>query len=272
MNATSNFASKVRGIYSIESLSSGDTCIHRLHPATKIVSTLAFLFAVISFDRYEFARLIPYLFYPVVVMALAEIPYPIMLGRFALALPFCFFAGIANVAFDTKTAFLFIGTPISYGVLSFLAILFRAYLCVMAVLILVAVTPFTQLTGQLRRMRVPEILVTLFEVTYRYLGTLMGEASSMYTAYTLRTPGRKGLKMDHMGSFVGQLLIRSIDRAERVYNAMKCRGYAIRGIRCETRALSTSDWTYLVAVCGACLFFRATDIPKLFGDWIGKLL
>ncbi len=62
----------------------------------------------------------------------------------------------------------------------------------------------------------PDIFVTLFEMTYRYIAVLMGEASSMYTAYMLRSTERKGLQMRHMGSFVGQLFIRSYDRAERV--------------------------------------------------------
>ena len=205
-------------------------------------------------------------------MALAEIPYPIMLRRFALALPFCLFAGIANVIFDTKTAFFAGGIPISYGMLSLLAILFRAYLCVMAVLILVAVTPFTQLTTQLRRMRVPEILVTLFEITYRYLGTLLDEASSMYTAYQLRSAGKKGLEMRHMGSFTGQLLLRSFDRAERVYNAMKCRGYALHSFQGGRRNLSTPDFVFLSLVCGPALFFRLVDVPGIIGDWVGRLL
>ena len=97
-----------------------------------------------------------------------------------------------------------------------------------AALLLVAVTPFTQLTGQLRRMHVPEIFVTLFEMIYRYIGVLLEEASSMYTAYMLRSTEYKGLQMRHMGSFVGQMLIRSFDRADRVFAAMKCRGYPFR--------------------------------------------
>jgi cobalt/nickel transport system permease protein len=62
-------------------------------------------------------------------------------------------------------------------------------------------------------------------MTWRYLSVLLGEASAINTAYMLRSPGSRGIKMKDMGSFLGQLLLRSIDRAERVYAAMKCRGF-----------------------------------------------
>ena len=47
----------------------------------------------------------------------------------------------------------------------------------------------------------------------------------MYTAYTLRSTEGKGLKMKDMGIFIGSLFIRSYDRSERIYSAMKLRGY-----------------------------------------------
>ena len=133
-----------------------------------------------------------------------------------------------------------------------------------AVLLLVAVTPFSHLTGQLRRLRVPDIFVTLFEMIYRYIGVLLEEASSMYTAYMLRSTERRGLQMKHMGSFVGQLLIRSFDRAERVYEAMKLRGYPGRAARAARRPLRAADWLYLAATTVPFLLLRVVDVSALF--------
>lgn len=271
MSKTSDFAGKIREVCSIESLAAGNTCIHRLHPTVKILSALFFLAAVLSLGRYEFMRLTPYVFYPVVLMAAAEIPYPVMLRRFALALPFCLLAGASNLFFDAETAFFVGGVPVSRGVLSLSVIILRAYLCVTAVLILAAVTPFTELAAALRRMRVPEIQVRIFEVTYRYLGTLFGEAASMSAAYSLRSGGKRGLEIRHMGSFIGQLLLRSLDRAERVYNAMKCRGYTLGPARGKLRKLNAPDILFLLLVCGLCLLLRAADVPGTLGGWIARL-
>ena len=74
-------------------------------------------------------------------------------------------------------------------------------------------------------MHVPGMLVMLFEMIYRYMGTLADEAATMVMAYRMRGNGKQWPDLRHFGPFVGQLLLRSADRAERVYHAMQCRGY-----------------------------------------------
>lgn len=259
-----NMRSKIQEIYALEQLSGGNSAVHQRHPLVKLMSTFVYIILVISFNRVEFGRLIPFVFYPVVLMALSETPWSIVLKRVALALPFCIVAGLSNIIFDRAAAFTLGGIVISYGTISFFAILFRTFLCVTAVLIMVAVTPFGQLTGQLRRLHVPDIFVTLFEMVYRYIGALLDEASTMYTAYMLRSTEHRGLQMKHMGSFVGQLLIRSYDRAERIYAAMKCRGYGDRTIQKKNRPLCLSDYGYLGLACLPFILLRFINVTALF--------
>ncbi len=256
--------SKIREIYSLEQLSGGGSVVHARHPLVKMISTLLYIVLVVSFGRTEFGRLIPFIFYPVVLMALSDTPWPIVLKRVAVALPFVLLAGISNVIFDTQTAFTVSGVAVSYGVISFFSIIFRTFLCVTAVLIMVAVTPFSQLADELRRLHVPDIFVSLFEMTYRYIGALIEEASTMYTAYMLRSIKHKGLQMRHMGSFVGQILIRSFDRAERVYGAMKCRGYTNNNIKKRPRPLKKADFVYLSIATVPFILLRVFDITALF--------
>ena len=264
MVTTADIKGKIQEIYKLEQLSGGQSTVHLRHPSVKLVSAFVFIVLVVSFDRTEFGRLIPFVFYPVVLMALSGTPWPIVLKRVALALPFGLLAGISNIIFDTSTALTMAGIAVSTGVVSFFSILFRTFLCVTAVLLLVAVTPFNQLTGHLRRMHVPDIFVTLFEMIYRYIGVLMEEASSMYTAYMLRSTEHKGLQMRHMGSFVGQLLIRSFDRAERVYAAMKCRGYPGRTLRKERSPILMADAIFLAATTVPFILLRLVDLPALY--------
>jgi cobalt/nickel transport system permease protein len=256
--------SRIQEIYKLEQLSFGSSPVHRRHPWVKLVSAFSFIVLVVSFDRAEFGRLIPFVFYPVVLMALSGTPWPIVLKRAAPAFPFVLLAGISNIIFDRDAALTFAGITVSSGVVSFFSILFKTFLCVTAALLLVAVTPFTQLMGQLRRMHVPEIFVTLFEMIYRYIGVLLEEASSMYTAYMLRSTEYKGLQMRHMGSFVGQMLIRSFDRAERVYAAMKCRGYPFRTPEPARAPLRAADIVYLVSTTVPFILLRVFDLPALY--------
>lgn len=262
---------KMQALYALEQLSGGNTCVHRLHPMVKLLTTVIFIVMVVSFDRYAFGRLIPYIFYPTLLMALSETPYSMLLKRFLIALPFCLFAGITNVIFDRASAFTIGDIAVSYGIVSFFTILFRTYLCVMAVLVLVSVTPLSEVTGAMRRLRIPHIFVTMFEMTYRYIGVLFEEAYSMYIAYTLRSTKAKGIEIKDMGSFVGQLLLRSFDRADRIYNAMKCRGYALHSFPQSDRKLTQGDFIFLALTCFLCIAFRFVNVNALLAIIWGGL-
>ncbi|HWS28496.1 MAG TPA: cobalt ECF transporter T component CbiQ [Clostridia bacterium] len=263
-----NIRAKLQEIYSLEQLASGGSVIHRLHPNAKLFATLVYIVCVVSFGRYELSRLAPYAFYPVLLMVLAEIPFQMILKRALVALPFVLFAGLSNLVFDRAAVMRLGGVAISYGMVSFLAMLLRTFLCVAAVLILVAVTPFYEMTGALKRLHMPDLIVNLIEMIYRYLGTLAEEASGMYTAYALRSPNGRGVAMKHMGSFAGQLLLRSFDRAERVYNAMQCRGYPAFGRAAFKKRFTAADGLFLFLTAGSSVLFSLMDVQGALGAWL----
>jgi cobalt/nickel transport system permease protein len=124
----------------------------------------------------------------------------------------------------------------------------------------------------MRRLRLPDIFIVMFELTYRYTAVLLNEAYSMSIAYSLRSPNRKGIEMRDMGCFSGQLLIRSFERAERVYNAMKCRGYALQNIPKKKGTPALKDFIFLFTVCLLCAIFRFIDINALFAEILGRFV
>jgi len=221
----STLSGSIMQLRTLEELSENSSRVHSLHPLTKIVVTVLFLALVVSFPRYEIGALAPFAFFLSVAMGLSQTPYRPLLKRLFLALPFSLFAGIANLFFDRQAAFFAGGTAVSFGFLSLVSILLKTALCVMGALLLMSTTPLSQISYELVRLKVPKILVMQLTLTYRYIAVLLEEASGMYHAYFLRAPGKSGIKMKDMGSFLGQILLRSVDRAQRVYDAMKCRGY-----------------------------------------------
>ena len=257
---------KIQELYALEQLASGNTVIHRLHPLVKLLSTVLFIVIVVSFNRYALGRLIPFVLYSAVIIARSDTPYPMLLKRFLIALPFCLFAGISNLFFDRAVVYEIGGIAFSYGFLSLITILFKSYLCVIAVLILVSVTPLAELTREMRHLRTPNIFIVMFEMTYRYIGVLMNELFSMKIAYSLRNTGKNGIEMRDMGSFTGQLLIRSFDRADRVYNAMKCRGYAFtrQNITHNAKILNFRDIIYFLVILLFCITLRIIDVNELY--------
>jgi len=254
---------KISAIYSLEQLSADDTVIHRLHPLSKILCSFVFIITVISFDRFDFSRLIPFVFYPAILIPLSQTPFKMVFKRLLIVLPFCLFIGISNIIIERDIAFTLGNIYISYGMLSFFSIIFRACLCVTAVILLMASTSFSDLTLQLRKLHIPEIFIIIFEMTYRYIGVLFTETASLQTAYSLRSAGKKGIVIRHAGSFIGSLLLRSFERAERIYAAMQCRGYALGKENKVKRKLQKKDVFYCIIVSSLVLFFRFFDIGKV---------
>jgi cobalt/nickel transport system permease protein len=251
-------------IRSMEQLAERNSPVHRLPTVAKLITTLAYILLVMSFGRYDVANLLSFILYPVVLMAIAQIPYGLLMKRLLIVLPFALFAGIANIFVDTEPAFSIYSLQITYGMVSFAQILLKVLLTVTAVLILISTTHIVSISDCMIRSHVPPIFVLSLMMTYRYISVLLDEASTMYTSYSLRSPNVKGVKLKHMGIFIGQLLIRSIDRAERVYVAMKCRGFT--GVYHTTKNMKLGI-AYIASVCAVLIALRFINIHYLIANW-----
>ncbi|MDR3356887.1 MAG: cobalt ECF transporter T component CbiQ [Spirochaetaceae bacterium] len=261
----SRFHSAAAGIDHLERLSYGDSPVHRLSPGVKTAVTLVFLVLAISFPSENLSGLVPFLLYPACMMSLSGTPYRPLLARLVVAFPFALFGGLSNLLFMRETAFSLGGFAVSRGLVSFASIMLKTLLCVLAVLILMATTPFNEVCALLTRRRGLAVIGLQLSLTYRYIDVLLGEAQRMWTAYALRAPGAKAVRIADMGSFLGQLLLRSFDRAERVYNAMKCRGFAGRYHTRKRRPLRPSDMAFLVGISAALTLMRFFNVSLLIG-------
>ena len=261
-------AKTMDAFYSLEELAKKRTPVHALHPAAKLIVTMVFIVCVISSGRYDVAGLTVYFFYPAVILSLAELPFRGVLLRTLPALPFVLFAGLSNILFERTLA----PVGISYGALSCMVLVEKALLTVSALVILSATTPSRALFAQLQRARVPRILTTTMMLCFRYLSLLAEEAGSMARAYHLRSVRQKGLEMKHVGAFIGQLLLRSIDRAERVYAAMQCRGFdgTFPALPEDKRQSRASFW-YALLTSSALIALRVVGLSAVV-ESIGRLV
>ncbi|MBK1706732.1 cobalt ECF transporter T component CbiQ [Halochromatium glycolicum] len=82
----------------------------------------------------------------------------------------------------------------------------------------------------LHRLRMPTVLVQLLQFTVRYVGLIDAELDRMRIAMRARgfVPGTNWHTYRSLGYALGMLLVRSLERAERVLCAMKCRGFSGR--------------------------------------------
>ena len=87
----------------------------------------------------------------------------------------------------------------------------------------------------------------------------------MTDAYHLRAPGQKGIHHSAWGSFLGQLLLRSMDRAEELYASMLLRGYRGEFYYAETGTGTGKDILYAVFWCALFAAARCVNLTQLLG-------
>jgi cobalt/nickel transport system permease protein len=248
----------------LDELARKETTIHKLHPIVKLLTTLVYLSVVVSFGKYEVGSLLPFIFYPMITLVLAELPVAPVFKRILIVEPFIIGIGILNPFFDQHTMVLF-GIVISRGWVTFLSIFIKCGLTVTASILLIATTGMERLGVALRMLKIPKIFVLQLLLTYRYINVLIDEVSRMMRAYSLRAPGQKGIHRSVWGSFAGQLILRTFDRAQRVYESMSLRGFTGEYNTGNVPKVNLRDFEYLA---GWSLFFiiaRIFNIPMLIG-------
>lgn len=265
------FANSLNNIRLMDDLAHKETFIHKLHPLAKLLTTVIYLAVVMSFERYEIINIIPFVIYPLLLIILADIPAVPLLHRAILVLPFVFMIGIFNPIFDTGSIILF-GITLSLGWISLFSLLIKCVLAVLAGLIFIATTRMEHFAAALRMLKVPRIFVLQVLLTYRYITVLAEEFSKMSQAYFLRSPGQTGIKPAIWGSFVGQLLLRSFDKAERIYQAMVLRGFNKEYNIGNFVNINFKDFAYIT-----CWFFyfgiaKTFNIPSLIGIYVSGVI
>jgi cobalt/nickel transport system permease protein len=259
-------------IGSMDELGRMDTPAHRLDARAKSLVTLAFIAVLMSFDRHELSALMPFALFPLVLLSLGQLPLLPLLRKIAVAAPFAILVGLFNPWLDREPVAALGGWVITGGWLSFASILVRFVLTVGAALILVACTGMYRLGAGLERLGVPQLFVTQLLFLYRYLFVVADEGSRMVRSVRLRSAGAEGLSLRVYGSLVGHLLLRSMDRAERVHRAMVARGFdgEVRtldpGRFRATDALFVAGWLAFFAVA------RLWNLAELSGRWLTGVL
>ena len=157
--------------------------------------------------------------------------------RSLIALPFILIALPTVFTKPGAPAFdLFLGlftlTATVEGMEFFSSVLIKSWASVTAAVLLTSTTPALSLLSALRSLKIPEILVTVVLLMYRYLFVLVEEAQRMLRARAARSasvgPNAGGSliwRAKGAGSMAGSLFVRTLDRSERIYMAMLSRGY-----------------------------------------------
>ena len=252
----------------MDELAARSSPIHELHPAAKLLATVAYILVTLSFDKYDLSGLVPMLLWPALLFSLSGIRVRSCLYKLRIVLPLVMAVGLFNPIFD-RSVLLRVGSlAVSGGVVSMLTLMLKGLYCLMASFLLMATTPIDNLCAALRQLHVPKMLVTLLLLTYRYVGVMTEELAVMTDAYHLRAPGQKGIHISAWGSFLGQLLLRSMDRAQELYSSMLLRGYHQHFHYADIKLFRARDALYMIGCILVFLLLRYLRLAQLLGSAI----
>lgn len=226
----------------IESWSSRTSVLHRRDARAKLTALLVFLIAVSTTPASSQAA---FLGYSVLLMAGAlatRLPFAGLLARAAWVLPFsATFAVLIWWSGELLRAW---------------SLVEKSYLSGLAVLVLVATTPFPAWMAALESWRCPRFLLLVIQFLYRYLFVLAEQAQRMRWAALSRggtvTSSRGGV-WRVAGGTIAVLFARSWERADAIYRSMLARGFQGRFVAARSKQFRLADACFALASLLACV-------------------
>lgn len=237
-----------------------------IDPRALLVVTVVYLVAMLSIPPESLGMLIWFAIYPIITAPLAHERYERVFMQSLVILPLLIVIGVFNPIYDHRVAFAVAGLKISMGWVTFLSIVIRGLLSMQALLLLVDVCGFIGFCNALRRLGLPKPLTTQLMMLYRYIGVLLEEALDMQRARASRGFGRKSYPLKMWGSFVGQLLIRTLERSRRIHRSMLARGFdgTIPNSYQSAQRWQTADTVYCLVWLPVILFLRFANLSEIF--------
>lgn len=238
--------------------------LQQIDSRCKIIVTVLFIIAVLSVPLIDVDRLLWFFVVPIALSTMGGISYGRVFLSSLWVLPFVGLIGIFNPFIDCQPVSLGYGIVIARGWITFVSILVRGLLSMQAVIILLGSTGFIRICDGLRRLGVGRIITTQLMMVYRYAGVLVSEAIVMKQARQARGFGRDSFPLSVWGQLVGQLLLRTVDRADRIHRAMVSRGFD-GTVRVQSRlSWQGRDTFFLVGSIAVLLLLYLFNFSTLF--------
>lgn len=216
--------------------------VHAREARAKVLAALVVIVGIVvapPMGALEFALTAALL---LAVAVIARLPLATVLRRSAIVLPV---AGAIALFAPLQAGGGSLGAAGVHGTwyATVLAVVSRAWLSVLVMVLLGATTPVPELLSALRRLKVPDVFITLLSFIYRYVSVLGDQLRSMRIAMASRAPGLPRLRqLTVYGHLAGTMFVRAYERGERIHAAMLARGFdgtlPVRG-RPRMRA---ADW------------------------------
>lgn len=232
--------------------------LHDMDARAKTAAATLYLVAMLSVPLVRLSELLLYALFPIAAAAAGGIGYGTVFRRSLAVLPFAAMIGMFNPIYLRDTVFSMWGMNVTEGWIVFVSILVRGMLSVQMLIVLIRTTGYLRFCRSLQRLGVPTLFTSQLLFVFRYLRLLSEETLEMLRARDSRGYGRRSYPLGMWAETVGQLLVRSLERAERIHDAMLARGFTgrIPATGSDGERWRRRDTAILAAWCAALLAVR----------------
>jgi cobalt/nickel transport system permease protein len=228
VHVSTDLVGLVRTALAAEETATADGFVQRLHPTVRLLGVVTLLVAAaLSTDV---GILCGFLGLVAVLAAASRVPFRPFVARSLAASAFSVVVVLPQLVLSPGPTLVVVGdvTVTRTGVAYVATFGARVTASVALVTVLALTTPFPALVATLRDLGVPTTVTTVFALTYRYLFLCVAELHRALLARDSRQLRRRGLVTEwrELGALSGGLLLRAVERGERVERAMRARGGA----------------------------------------------
>ncbi len=248
-----------------EKFAAGDSLAHRLDPRVKII--LATLFSITVAVSGRFLALLPALVIGFILVLVTGVPIKRLLrGLMPVNLLIIFLWFFLPFTFGGEPLFR-VGPLVATreGVWHATEITIKSNAIMGVLIALVASTPVFTLGHAMHQLRIPSKIVHLFFFTYRYIHVINREYLRLVNAVKVRgfRPGTNIHTYRTLAYLLGMLFVKSHERAERVYNAMLCRGFRGRLYSLKRFSLKSIDYVSLILMLAIILGLAVLEWTRI---------
>jgi len=233
----------------------GNSFVHRLDPRIRLLS--AGVFSIVVALSRNFQVLTAAVLVAFILIILAQLPALEIIKRMILVNSFIVLLWLALPLTFQGPGAIQLGPLTFYkaGIILAAQITLKSNAILLALIALVTTMNFSLLGYALNWLHVPDKIVHLLLMTYRYVFLIEEEYQRLIRSTQIRgfRPATNLHTYKTYASIVGMLLVRASIRAEQVYNAMLCRGFKHKFYCLYEFNPGKQEWLFATAMAGVIL-------------------
>ncbi|SDT84842.1 cobalt ECF transporter T component CbiQ [Desulfobacula phenolica] len=245
-----------------EKFAAGRSFIHRLDPKIRIIASIVLSVATALCDNLNLAMI--YFGISMILIAMARLNPVDVLKRLKPLFWFLLMIWIIlPLTFDGEPLYQYYGLKITQpGVLLCCKITIKSITILLFFTALIATMTIASLGNGLHRIHVPDKMVFLILMSYRYISVIEAEYRRLLRAAKFRgfQPGTNLHSYKTFAYLAGMLFVRASVRAQRVYQAMLCRGFNQKFHTLDVYPSNRLNSSFLIIVSAASLSLVIIEI------------